>query len=143
MRVKFAMAEEIRPEVGGKMTILGLFPADEVLLTKVAVSKDVPSDTPMEIEKITFLLAISDLPNKAHKFKGLIIDPLKKPFTAEMQLGEGRFKKGVSHSIIVELRPFIVKTLGVYHFNLYVNKELFSFPFEIRMRPAVVVSKEL
>lgn len=141
MKVKFVMAEEIRPEVGGKMTILGLFPADEILLTRVAVPEGVPSDTPMGIDKITFLLTISKLPSKKYKFTGSIIDPSGEPYKADMQLGEARFSKGISHSIIVESRPFIVKTLGVYHFNLYVGKELVSFPFEIRMQPIDALPK--
>lgn len=133
MKVKFLMAEEIRPEASGKLTILGLYPDDNLILSsREAIPEGVPPETPRGMEKLVFLINVSDASNKLLKFKVRIIDPYLELYKPEIQVGEGKIKKGASRSFIIELKPFIINLVGVYVFNFYVNKEVFSFPFEIR-----------
>jgi len=126
------MAEDIRPEAGGKLTILGLFPDDNIILTKAAYPEGVPPEMPRGIEKLVFLVSVSDAPNRKLKFKVRITDPAGELYKPEMQLGEERVAKGTSRSLIIEVRPFVINLVGVYVFDFYVNKEIYSFPFEIR-----------
>lgn len=135
MKIKFLMAEEMRPEASGKLTILGLFPDDNLIITNTAYPVDVSPETPRGIEKLVFLVNVSDAPKGKLKFKARITDPSGGEYKPEMQLGEGHVEKGASRSFIVELKPFIVDLIGVYVFNFYVNKEIHSFPFEIREQP--------
>lgn len=132
MKVKFYLAEEVRPEAGNKMTMLGLFPDDKIVSSKVVLPEGVPSDIPRGIEKLVLLISIGEAPNKKLKFKGTLTAPDGELYGTEYQLGEVHIKKGTSHSIILEFKPFIIKSMGVYIFNFYVNKEIFPFPFEIR-----------
>ena len=132
MKIKFLMAEEMRPEAGGKLTILGLYPDDNIILTKVTYPKGIPPETPRGIEKLVFLVSVSDTPNKKLKYKVRITDPSGELYKPEMQLGEGRVEKGTSRSFIIEVKPFVINLVGVYGFDFFVNKEIFSFPFEIR-----------
>ncbi|MEQ1740975.1 MAG: hypothetical protein ABL869_00515 [Candidatus Nitrotoga sp.] len=132
MKIKFLVAEEIRPEAGGKLTILGLYPDDNLILSKEAFPEGVPPETPRGMEKLVFLISIGDAPNKILKYKVRITDPSGGLYKPEMQVGEGRIEKGTSRSFIIEVKPFLINLVGVYVFNFHVNKEVFSFPFEIR-----------
>lgn len=127
------MAEEIRPEASGKLTILGLYPDDNLILSpREALPEGVPPETPRGMEKLVFLINISDASNKLLKFKVRITDPSGELYKPEIQVGEGKIEKGSSRSFIIEVKPFIIILVGIYIFNFYVNKEIFSFPFEIR-----------
>jgi hypothetical protein len=131
MKIKFLMAEEIRPEINNKASIVGLFPDDVVVLIRNRPA-DAPPEVPDGVERLSFLINVGELPEGVHKFKGIIITPSGEPYNPEMLLGEEIAKKGFSHSLIVQLKPFIVKSRGIYHFNFYVDDLLTSFPFEIR-----------
>ena len=131
MKIKFLVAEEIRPELSGKSMVIGLFP-DDVLLMQGKRPDNAPPEMPEGIDRLSFLLNVSELPEGKHHFKGNISDPSGAPYNPISSLGEETMPKGISRSIIVEIKPFIVKSKGIYHFNLYVDDELTSFPFEIR-----------
>jgi len=133
MKIKFLLAEEVRLEMGGKSTVVGLFP-DDVLLMQVTRPVGASPDMPEGIDRLAFLLNVSDVPEGMHNFKGNITDPSGAPYNPVTALGDENIKEGFSHSIIVEIRPFIVKSKGVYHFNLYVDDVLTTFPFEIRQQ---------
>lgn len=135
MEVKFYLAEEVRPEAGNKMTMLGLFPDGRIICSKVILPEGVPPDIPRGIDKLVLLISIGKAPNKKLKLRGTLTAPDGVLYGTEFQLGEVHIKKGTSHSIILEFKPFIIKSAGVYIFNLYVNKETFPFPFEITESP--------
>lgn len=135
MKIKFLVAEEIRPEESGKLTILGLFPDDNLVLSaKEAVPQGMPLDTPRGIDKLVFFINLSDASSKFSKFKVTINDPSGELYKPEREVGEGRIAKGESRSFIIEVKPFIIKFTGTYIFNFHVNNKVYSFPFEIRER---------
>lgn len=125
------MAEEIRPELSGKSTVLGLFP-DDVLVMQGNRPEGASPEVPDGLERLTFLLNVSDISEGVHHFKGNITEPSGASYNPVSPLGEETIMKGLSRSIVVEIKPFIIKSKGVYHFNLYVDDVLTSFPFEIR-----------
>lgn len=136
MKIKFLVAEEIRPEENGKLTILGLFPDDNLILSaKEAVPEGMPQDTPRGIDKLVFFISLSDTSSRLSKFKVTITDPSGELYKPETDAGEGRIAKGTSRSFIIEVKPFIVKLTGTYIFNFHVNNKVYPFPFEIRERP--------
>lgn len=131
MKIKFLMAEEIRPEINGKSSVLGLFP-DDIIVVQANRPEGISPEIPDGIERLSFLLNVSDLPEGSHFFKGNITDPSGAAYNPLGSLGEETIKKGFSRSIVVEVKPFIVKQKGIYHFNLYVDDLLTTFPFEVR-----------
>jgi hypothetical protein len=131
MKIKFLVAEEVRPELSGKSTVIGLFP-DDVLIMQGKRPENAPPEMPEGIDRLSFLMNVSDIPEGKHHFKGNISDPSGEPYNPVSDLGEEILPKGISRTIVVEMKPFIVKKKGVYHFNLYVDDELISFPFEVR-----------
>lgn len=134
MKIKFLVAEEIRPEMGGKFTVLGLIP-DEVLIIESKRPENAPAEIPDGIERLALFLVVSELADGVHKFKGQIFDPNGAPYNPQVALGEASVEKGTSRSMIIELKPFIVRTYGAYRFDLYIDDELASFSFEIRSKP--------
>jgi len=134
MKIDFLVAEEIRPEAGGKMTILGFIPNNTLLITS-SRPEDAPKDIKDGIDRLAFLVVISDLHEGVHKFKGQIFCPSGEPYNQETSFGEGVAQQGTSHSIVIELKPFIIKEYGFYHFHFYVNDVLTKFTFEIRPQP--------
>lgn len=125
------MAEEVRPEMSGKSTVLGLFP-DDVIVMQGNRPEDAPAELPDGLERLSFFINVSDIAEGHHSFKGNITDPSGAPYNSVSPLGEETIKKGLSRSIIVEIKPFIIKGKGIYHFNLYVDDLLTTHPFEIR-----------
>lgn len=134
MKIQFLVAEEIRPELGGKMTILGFMPNNTLLITS-ARPANAPEDAKDGIDRLALLVTISDVADGVHKFKGQIFCPSGEPYNPETSFGEGAVARGTSHAIIFELKPFIIKEYGVYRFDFYVNNELEQFQFEIRIQP--------
>lgn len=135
MKINFILAEEFRAEMGGKQTVLGLYPDSTILLESRAELKPSDLELPEGIERLAFLFNISDASQGTHKFKGQIIDPSGNPHGPEMPLGEAEILKGTSRSLIIETKPFLLKGKGTYQFNFYVDDVLYSFPFHILDRP--------
>lgn len=129
MKASFLIAEEVRPEASGKMTLLGLFPGDTIILHKGERPEGVPENAPAGLEKLTIMATISDTEG-TYKVKGKIVDPSGK--FKELELGEATIQKGFSHSAIIELKPFLIKQPGIFHFEYIVGKKKFDFPFEVR-----------
>lgn len=135
MRIDFLLADEIRPEIGGKQTILGYYADANLLIEPIPQSEEtLKSKLPEGIDRLAFLITVSDVPGGQHKYKGQIIDPSGNPHGPEMPLGELDVEKDRSRSFAIEAKPFLLKGKGTYHFNFYVDEELHSFPFRITAR---------
>jgi len=132
MKIKFLIAEDIRPEASGKMVILGLFPDDIIIFVKPVSPENITPEKPHVIEKLYILLNVTNLSEKTHKFKAKIIDPDGKPYQENIELGEAFIKSGSSHTLLIKLQPFVVQTFGIYTCVFNVNNKSFKFPFEIR-----------
>ncbi len=130
MKVSFLVAEEARPEVSGKFTILGLFANNVIALKKRP--ETLPQNVHVAIDKVTILAIISEAPNSDLRFKGRIYDPKGDIFRTEMEYGSATIPHGFSHSIVIEIKPFVVTALGIYRFELFVNDQMFTCPIEIR-----------
>lgn len=132
MRVNFLLAEEVRREASNKLTILGLFPGDTIIMLTRRASEGVSADTPAGLERLTILATISDAPDGMHTFRGRIYDPSGRPFAPEVTFGEATTKKGYSHTVVIESKPFIVKQPGTFRLEFFVDTEMFAYQFELR-----------
>lgn len=145
MKAKFLIAEEVRPEANNKISILGLYAGDIVVMHKKERPQGVPEGTPEGFERLAILVTISDAPEGTHRFRGRLLDPSGELYGPEAPLGEAAIPKGFSHVVVLEMKPFIVKRPGSYTYEFFVDDEIFRFPFEIRIQdkpePMVVVSK--
>jgi hypothetical protein len=131
MKVNFLIAEEVRPEANGKMSVIGLFAGDTIVVLKGKLPDGLPEDTPAGIDRLTILVIVVDAYGP-HSFKGRLIEPSGNLYQPEMVLGDADILKGNSHTLIVHLRPFIVRQPGVFVFEFFVDDVKFTFPFEVR-----------
>ncbi|MFZ1547607.1 MAG: hypothetical protein WAT12_11000 [Candidatus Nitrotoga sp.] len=127
MKLNFFVADEFRPETGGKQMVLGLYADDVILLEPVTQIEAIP----VGFERLAFLINISDVPAGKHNYKGQIVDPSGKPYGREIIMGELEIEKGMSRSFIIEMKPFLINSKGTYHLNFYVDDDLYAFPFSI------------
>jgi hypothetical protein len=133
MKVDFLIAEEIRPEVGNKLTVLGLFPGNIIVILKRELPKDtLPKGVSAGLDRLSILATISGASDGLHKFKGRIVEPTGDLYQPEAVFGEANTKLGFAHTVIIELKPFVIKQMGVYRFEFFVDDEKFVYEFEIR-----------
>ena len=131
MKITFLVADEVRQEMGGKQTILGLYADGVIMLDLISQNAKPIGDLPPGIDRLSFSINVSELVGK-HRFKGQIINPSGKIYGSEIPLGESDITSAyASRSFIVEAKPFVVSEKGTYHFNLYIDDELHAFPFTI------------
>jgi hypothetical protein len=134
MKIKFLVAEEIRLEAANKLTVLGLFPDCTIILNPIR-TKDAPAEIPPGIDKLSLLITVSELSEGEHQFKGRIFRPSGEPYNDETSFGEANLAKGISRSIVVEIKPFVVLEYGVYRLDFYVDESINSFNFDVREQP--------
>lgn len=135
MKVNFLLADEVRPEMGGKNTVLGLYADGTIVLENGEPPKgDIPEGLPEGVERLAFLINTSELPEGVHHFKGQITDPSGNPHGPEISFGESTIEEGASRTIVVEAKPFLLQGIGTYHFNFYVDDVLVPLPFKVVKR---------
>lgn len=134
MKVNFLIAEEVRPEANNKVSVLGLYAGDIVIMLKKNLPQGVPEGTPAGFERLAILATICDAPDGVHKLKGRIVEPTGELYKPESSLGESAIPKGFCHLVVLELKPFIVKQPGIFTFEFFVDDQMFTFPFEIRVQ---------
>lgn len=135
MRITFLVADEIRREVSGKATILGLFP-DNVVIANIPPKPDnVPADVPAGIDRLSFMVNVSALPEGTHHFSAQFIRPSGVPMGDPMEIGEVNVESGKSFTTIFQSSPFVLTEGGNYILAFYIDGEEYRLPFEIRMNP--------
>lgn len=138
MKLNFFVADEIRPELNGKLTALGMFADNTVVLESQNAMDSKKSGIPAGFDRLAFVVNISDAQGEKHSFKGQIVDPTGKNHGPEIPLGENVFGRNSSRTIIVEAKPFVMNGTGTYYFNFYVDDVLHPFPFNIIDRAEVI-----
>ncbi|WP_150102933.1 DUF6941 family protein [Sideroxydans lithotrophicus] len=139
MNLQFLIAEEFRPEASGKVTALGVYPGNYIILLKPP--QGIPDTAIPTLDRVAFLITVSELKG-SHNYSGKIIDPngnsVIDPNSNQIKEGVQPFGEGItigegmSHSFIFELKPFSIKTMGRYKFILYVDDAPHEFTFDIR-----------
>lgn len=134
--VKFFVADDVRQEADGKVSMMGLY-CDDVIVAKRSFGEDLPSAIhPLAFEGLTFVFTISGIEGEYEISAEIesalgengqpsiqqILKPQKLPFKDPAR----------SANLVVKIRPFITQSLGVKKARLYLNEDGFEFPFEIR-----------
>lgn len=140
MKLNFFVADEIRPELNGKLTALGLFADNTVVLESQNETDTKKAGLPAGFDRLAFVVNISDAPGEKHSFKGQIVDPTGKNHGPEMLFGETVFGKNSSRTIVIEAKPFVLNGTGTYYLNFYVDDVPHLFSFNIINRAEVIPS---
>lgn len=136
MKITFLVGEEIRPEASGKATVLGLYPDNVVIANIPPKQEGITEDVPSGIDRLTFMVNVSAVPEGTYHFQAQFITPSDTPMGEIMEMGNVDMATGKSYSAIFQSSPFLVAETGIYKLDFYVNGERHQLPFEIRANPA-------
>ena len=132
--VRFYLADDMRQEVGGKVTAVGLY-ADNVIVAEM--SPDDPDPTANQVAAvggISILANVSTSPGD-HKYQ-LEIDPssVVPPLAQSPSSHVGTQRAGDTTNLIMRLAPLPFTRYGMVHVVLRIDGEPHRFSFEIRRR---------
>jgi len=125
--IKFLMAEDVRTEIGGKFSLIGVIPGE-----RFAVQGQPPPGVAFAIPSVTFIFILGGA--SAGNFKGhfRIVAPDKKTVVTDMPLEKPIQKAaGTTAMFAAGAKPFVGPALGTYSAQLDLGKVKFRFPFTV------------
>jgi hypothetical protein len=129
LSVKFILCEDIRAEMQGKVSLVGVYPGENLLLVN-----DPPPGTPKDhkpaISSLAFVFFVSNGSGKASP-RVIISDPRGK-VAAPVQLADTTFVPDSAATIAGLAKPFVVGEVGKYSIRLEIGVRKFEFHFLIR-----------
>lgn len=133
-QVRFFLADDMRREVGGKVTAVGLY-ADNVIVAEMLPSG--PDPTPERlgvVPSIAVLANISAAPGE-HRYKLEIDSSSAVPTIMEQQtVTLVTPESGGTVNLIMPFSPFLFTRFGMVHLVLRVDGLPYRYSFEIRRR---------
>jgi hypothetical protein len=135
VKIKFLVADEFRAEAAGKQMALGLY-ADDIIILEPK-SEVANGGLPAGIDRLAFLINVSDVPEVKHIYKMQIIDPSGSPHGNEIPLGEYIIAKGTSRSFVIEAKPFLIQGVGTYKLNFFIDDIIHTFSFNFVERESM------
>ncbi len=124
--VLFLIAEQVRPETGGKLSIIGFYAGGDIL---------VPENTTQTVlSSLAFIFIFKDGEGQ-FKTRLTIMSPSGKQL-ADIELRETTFV-GKSHSIVTQLAPFVTTEYGRYEVLLKLNEHVYARSFSLNRSPTV------
>lgn len=129
--VRFLLADGVREETGGKVTVLGLYSGDDVVL-----QGDLPPILPegmlgLALPNLSFLVVIKDGAGE-FQVQYSLVDPMGGSIgrpNLEQTISK---QKGIPTNIIVQVSPFPLSSFGRYKFLLEIDGRKFEYPFLVR-----------
>ena len=126
---KFYLAEDIRSEVDGKQSVLGLYPYDMVALGLVPGTPEPSAETPIVFEGLCILCVFNDT------FGEYSLDlTLKAPNDAILAHSTGTkavAKTRGTMSFAIKLRPISLPMFGRYSYVLHLDGKPFEYFFDV------------
>lgn len=135
MNVRYFISDDVRQEVNGKTSVVGLYADNVIVLNNQNTDGSVQSitkETPLAIDRLSILINVSDIVGLL-EFEFQIIDPDGNSHTEKATIGKAELEKGMSYNLIVQAVPFTFHIPGIYKLRFYVNGEFSDLPFEIRI----------
>lgn len=138
--VRFYVADDFREEASNKVTAIGLYADNRIVLQMPASQPDPTAEYPAAIRSLCFLFNVSEAPEAA-KVSIEIEGPVTNGAVFPEQVLQGKVMLGVSSgvtsNIIVRMDPCIVTALGKRTFTVKVNQRQFKFDYVVnRYDPA-------
>ena len=130
--IKFFLAEDVRPEANGKVSLIGLLPGEFVGVVGPPPAPNIA----FAIPSLSFLFVISGPSSGQFTARFRVTAPDKKTVVldapAEAPIQKTRDKPA---GLGTSAKPFIGPTFGTYTLHLELGKARFSFPFTVEKGP--------
>lgn len=127
--VHFYMAEEMRLEMNGKITAVGIYPDHRML---VNLPKDAPNPTvelPSVLKSLGFLFNISSFVGEVSVTIDLEVNGTRRSFMKPTNYDSA--EPGKSINIVAAMEPCIVNGFGVRKFIVNIDNNEYFFDYEI------------
>jgi hypothetical protein len=129
-QIHFLLADSVREELGGKLTVIGLYTGGEVILQGA-----MPADVPKGYERMALpgltILAVCEDGEGQFQLEFELYDPSDRPLgkSAPTQVVKA---KNAPQNLIFPLVPFLVPRFGRYRFELRLNNRKYEYSFTVR-----------
>ncbi len=130
--VKFLLCDDARAEASGKITLVGLYPDDKIV---VQLGQQTPPGVVAALSQVSFVCIVTD-GDGAFPASAIITGPGIN--LSKMSLGSPTFKRGEHTTIILQGGQFLVPQFGKFACTLSIGGVDHKFPFEIISRPVPV-----
>jgi hypothetical protein len=128
--IRFYMAEDLRQEAGGKVSAIGLFP-DNVVVLPLPISVPEPTETvPILVKSLAFLFNFSKLPEATDISVDIEINGVRKPFIEQKRHPDPGPGRSINMSVMAQ--PCVIQSFGLRKLIVTVGEEVQEFEFEIR-----------
>jgi hypothetical protein len=133
--VKFLLCEDVRPEADGKLTIIGLY-ADDRMIVNVTPGVAPPPPAGVPIYGVPQLAIASIVLDGVGTYPAgtEILDPTGGSM-GKVAMGDAVLSAGKTATLAIKSGPFPVARFGSYKFVLTLGPATFSFDFEILAGP--------
>lgn len=129
--VRFLLADAVRQEQGGKLTVLGLYSGDSVLLNDPLPKVFPEGKQGFALHGLTILVTICD--GQGHFDCSIhLFGPDRKELGKGANRLEVNKEKDASANLIFPMEPFLINGFGIYRFALQLNKHEYEFKFSVR-----------
>lgn len=129
-QLRFLLADSVREELGGKLTVIGLYTGGEVILQGA-----MPADVPEGFEGIALpgltILAVFEDGEGEFQVQFQVYDPSNRPLGKSMPTAVVK-TKNATQNLIFPITPFPVPRLGRYCFELRLDKRKYEYSFTVR-----------
>ena len=131
--VRVFIADDFRQETGGKITAIGLYTDDVVVVTLEPGSPEPSAQTPIIVHNLSALITMAGLAAGKHVVgiqyaDSTLVKPPQFGPPREVDVPESR----VSAIMVVRFQPFVTGGYGVKHLVVTVDGESTDFGFELR-----------
>ena len=129
-KIQFLLADAVRQEALGKLSLLGLYSGDVILLTG-PLPKTLPEgQQALAIPSLAILATIMD-GHGTFPTTGRLIDPNNKTFAAGPVQPVTKTNSG-PFNYILPMVPFPVTAFGTYRFELTIKGKKYTYRFVVR-----------
>ena len=127
--VHFYIAEEIRPELDGKVTAVGLFTDNKVMVTLPANEPNPTAEAPIALKSVSLLFNISNFLGKilvkidveSNGIRRSILKPTENDLT----------EIGKSVNMVINMSPCIVTDFGIRNLIVDIDDSEYLFSYEV------------
>lgn len=129
-QIRFLLADSVREEAGGKLTILGLYSGDEVVMQGALPSQLPEGRAEVYLKELAILIIAMD---GEGEFQAQIqlYDPNNSPIRQSSPMPVNKVK-GSPMNIILPIAPFPVRAFGNHQLAFQLDKKVFKYKFIVR-----------
>lgn len=139
--LKFLLCEDVRTESNGKLTLVGVYPGEIIVLNKLPPDAHVPARFISVLPRLAIVLFLHDGAGSANGMAATVKSPSGE-LVVRANVDQFEVEKEKVGTLIVQTGPIGVSELGSYLLELSFGGRTRSFTFEVRAAADFVFPKK-